>query len=131
MMNRKWAMLVAVALVAVMVSVVPAVASCYYSTVASVNGYLGWSGDEDSWSVELTKNVRYNFKLTVAYNDDFDIYVYYWLYGEKVYVAMGIEGTGVDESVYFTAPRNTTYHIEVDSWRGSGSYTLTLRKRYC
>ena len=132
MFNRKMAVvMMTVALLAVVGSVVPALASCSYRTTATANGYLTGSGDEDQWNIELTKGIEYNFRLTVGYNDDFDIYVYYWLYGEKVYVAAGIRGTGADESVFFTATRNTRYHIEIDSWRGSGNYTLTIKRWIC
>jgi len=135
MFNRKLVVFMVVALFTVAGGVLTASASCWYSTIATVDGYLSGSGDEDLWSIQLTQNVRYNFRLTVAYGDDFDIWVYYKIWNgfeyEKRYVAMGIEGSGADESVYFTAPRNTKYYIEVESWVGRGSYTLTLRRRFC
>ncbi|MBE0636771.1 hypothetical protein IH601_12300 [Candidatus Bipolaricaulota bacterium] len=136
MINRKMAALVAVVLLAVVVgSAATAMASCYYVTLDSVDGYLSGSGDEDLYSVELTKGVRYNFRLSVGYGDDFDIWVYYKVWDgnswEKQYVAMGIEGTGVDESVYFTASRNTRHYVEVISWVGRGDYTFSFRRQIC
>ena len=135
-MTRKMAVvMVTVALLAVVGSVVPALASCSYRTTATASGYLTGSGDEDQWNIDLTKGMKYNFRLTVGYNDDFDIFVYYWVSGpngwEEVYVAAGIKGTGEDESVFFTVPRNTTYYIEIVSWRGSGNYTLTIKRWIC
>jgi hypothetical protein len=139
MINRKMAMLVSVALLAVVGSVVPAVASCYYSTIASASGYMTGSGDEDVWTMDLVKGVRYNVQLSVGYGDDFDVRVYYrvqtlvgWEYvWEYIEVASGLKGTGVDESAYFTAPRNTTYFFVVTSWIGSGNYTLRIKRQYC
>ena len=136
MFNRKMAVvMMTVALLAVVGSVVPALASCSYRTTATASGYLTGSGDEDQWNIELTKNIKYNFRLSVGYGDDFDIYVYYWIFGpngwEKVYVAAGINGTGSDESIFFTASRNATYYIEIVSYRGSGSYTLTIKRWIC
>jgi len=45
-------------------------------------------------------------------------------------VDSGTNGTGQDESVYFTANRAGKYYIKVYSYSGRGNYTLRIKRRY-
>jgi len=133
MLKQKAAVLAVGVLAVVLAGVVPALAGSYFAPIGNVTGYLT-PGEVDTWTIDLDAGTRYNVQLTVPHDDDFDFLVWHWefRYGEweQVVDTVGLEGTGVDESEYFTATRSTTYHIIVESYHGRGTYTLTIREKF-
>jgi len=133
MLKRRMAVLVAaVVLMTVMGSAVPALAS--YVTIGHANDYL-WSGGYDWYSINLSRGARYCITLSVPWSADFDVKIYYNRNGDNhlsdwELVDSGTNGTGQDESVYFTANRAGKYYIKVYSYSGRGNYTLRIKRRY-
>lgn len=123
----------AVVLMAVMGSAVPALAS--YVTIAHTDDYLRWTGDYDWFSINLSRGARYCVTLSVPWRSDFDVKIYYNSNGDGYLsdwelVDSGTNGTGQAESVCFTANRSVKYYIKVYSYKGSGYYTLKIKRRY-
>jgi hypothetical protein len=122
-----------VVMLAVMGSAVPALASCI--TIGHADGYLQWTGDYDWYSINLSRGARYRVTLSVPWSADFDVKIYYNSNGDDhlsdwELFDSGTNGTGQDEFVYFTANRSGKHYIKVHSYRGSGYYTLRIKRCY-
>jgi predicted secreted protein len=99
----------------------------------SVSGSLNNATDKDDvFNVKLKKGEKITLNLTGATGTDFDLYVYgsnaktvkinedMVAYSEKV-------GTST-ESITYTAPAEGTYYVDVYSYSGTGSYSLTSKQ---
>ena len=134
MFKRRAVMLVAVVtLMAVMGAAVPSFATYY--TTGEADGYMLWTGDYDWYGVDLSSGVQYCVSVSVPWNADFEVKVYYDSNHDRYAsdwecVGSGTRGTGEDEYVYFTAHHSGRYHIKVYSYRGHGDYTIRLRRNY-
>lgn len=134
MFKWKTTVLVAAALAAMVIGcAVPALAS--YCSVGHADGFMLGTGDWDWYGVNLVRGVSYRVTLTVPWNADFDVKVYYDGNGNGIaesweLVGSGTLGIGRNESVYFKATRSGRYHIKVYSYSGSGFYTVKVA-RWC
>jgi len=131
MFKRKTMVLVvAVLAVVVLGCAVPAFAS--YRSVGCVDGFLG-TGDWEWISADLIAGRQYKLTLSVPWNADFDVKVYYDKNHNRIaerseLVAKGSRGTGLNENFTFVPRYTGRYHIKVYSYSGSGFYTLCLHK---
>ncbi len=100
---------------------------------STVSGSLNNSSDKDDvFRVTLRKGEKIALNLTGASGTDFDLY----LYGTKAktvkinqdMVAHSEKAGSSTESIVYTAPISGTYYVDVYSYSGSGSYTLTSKQ---
>jgi len=100
---------------------------------STVSGSLNNSTDKDDvFRVTLKKGEKISLNLTGATGTDFDLY----LYGSNAttvkinedMVAHSEKAGSSTESITYTAPSAGTYYVDVYSYSGSGSYTLTSKQ---
>jgi len=104
-----------------------------YRTIGDADGVMLGSGDWHWFGVTLVRGQAYRVTLTVPFGEDFDIAVYYdsdrdGYADSNERLALGNEGTGRNESIYFRAPVSGRFHIKVWSYHGSGFYTVKVAK---
>lgn len=139
MLKRKLAVLLAV--VVVMGITIPAVAMSLLNppdfnfpvSTSSSHTYLSqrsdrlWhGGDSDIFTVTLRGGRRYKITLSGPSGTDFDLY----LYDENGHRVASSTGNGSSETVYITPAWTGRFYIKVLSYRGSGSFTVRLYRRY-
>jgi|AntAceMinimDraft_8_1070364.scaffolds.fasta_scaffold00374_12 hypothetical protein len=131
MLKRKLAVLLTV--VVVMGIAIPAVAlnlpittSSSYTYLSSGTGWLSGSGRSHIFTTTLNGGRRYKITLSGPWNADFDLYLYD---GNGNRVASST-GNGRGETVYITPSWTGRFYIKVVSYRGGGSFTVRLYKRY-
>jgi serine protease AprX len=98
-----------------------------YCYIGQTSGWLTGTGDFELAQLSLRGGVSYQVSVTVPWRADFDVMI---LDDDGDIVATGTSGgIGVTEYVSFRPTFGGTYYLAVYSYRGSGSYTATLRKR--
>ena len=131
MLKRKLVVLLAV--VVIMGIAIPAVAlnlpittNSSYTYVSRGTGWLSGSGRSHIFTTTLHGGRRYKITLSGPWNADFDLYLYD---GNGNRVASST-GNGSGETVYITPAWTGRFYIKVVSYRGGGSFTVKLYKRY-
>ena len=104
----------------------PVTTSSSYTYVASGTGWLSGSGSSHVFTTTLYGGRRYKITLSGPWNADFDLYLYD---GNGNQVASST-GNGSSETVYITPAWTGRFYIKVVSYRGGGSFTVRLYRRY-
>jgi subtilisin family serine protease len=98
----------------------------------SVTSTLNATSDKDDvYSITLLKGEKVSVSLTGAKGTDFDIYLYNssakTVNSSSGMVAFSEKAGTSTESFSFVAPSDGTYYLDVYAYKGSGSYTATVK----